>query len=151
MVISKNIFSFILFLLVFNTSTHAGKASPSLVPIINYLLMDSEDNHIKQFNGTWEGLGLQTNGSEWTIEVKIDSNTKKYTIKYPSLSCGGILTFKSSSLNKVEFYEKITYGTSQCIDGGITSLEKTSQDKANFYWYKSTSNQKAFGELERTD
>ena len=146
MVSFKKIFSLLLLYLAINTSVFAEKPA-FIVPIINYILMDTEHNYIKTFDGTWEGWGHQNNGLEWTIKIKIDSNNKRYLIDYPSLNCGGTLTLISSTQDKVEFFEKITYG--RCYDEGITSLHKTSENKADFYWSKEGTSNTAFGELER--
>jgi hypothetical protein len=99
------------------------------------------------FDGVWEGVGIQDNNSSWSIKVTISSG--RYTIDYPSLSCGGELTLLQESSGNIEFREKITYGINACITGGTTILTKVGKTGAEYQWFYPNGNKGATGTLMR--
>jgi len=110
---------------------------------------DTNSQGIKEatsnFEGTWTGTGNQDNGSSWTIKITITPN--HYLIEYPSISCGGELTLLEETPNLMKFKEKITYGRTNCIDGGIVEITKTSEHTAKYNWLHSRGT--AVGNLNR--
>jgi hypothetical protein len=79
-------------------------------------------------SGRWCGIGEQSNpGGEksyWTINLRLDG--REGHIEYPSLDCGGVLTFErtDSSVNMHFFRERITYGRDRCLDGGLLGVQQ---------------------------
>ena len=98
------------------------------------------------FQGVWEGNGYQYNNSKgWTIRIAGANN--QYKIDYPSLRCGGFLTVLNRTANKIEFREKITYGS--CVDNGKTVLTKVDANTVKFDWYEASGPKGANGMLIR--
>jgi hypothetical protein len=99
--------------------------------------------------GTWEGKGLQDDGSAWTIQIVLD-RSGNHTVAYPSLFCGGKLTSIENSLTSVTFKENLTYGVHACIDEGMVKLQKGPAGILNYYWfYPDTNKPGASGKLKR--
>lgn len=88
----------------------------------------------ENIQGTWIGKAKQfNNNSTWSVNVNIENNN--YTVSYPSLSCGGVLTLLNSTKTQAKFRENITYGKSKCVDNGILILAIKSNNKADYKWY----------------
>ena len=80
-------------------------------------------------SGYWCGIGEQHNpGGEksyWTAHLRLTGADGH--MEYPSLDCGGTLTFERTE-GAVHFYrERITYGRDRCLDGGLVAVEKTGE------------------------
>lgn len=79
-------------------------------------------------SGRWCGIGEQTNPdgtkSYWTINLRLEG--RQGHIEYPSLDCGGVLTFErtDSRLNMHFYRERITYGRDRCLDGGLLGVQQ---------------------------
>jgi hypothetical protein len=78
--------------------------------------------------GTWRGTAHQipagAAGSNWSMLMTIDGETG--SIRYPSLHCGGTLTFLSGGTSSAQYRESITYGESACITGGVITASYSS-------------------------
>lgn len=77
-------------------------------------------------SGRWCGIGEQANPdgtkSYWSAELLLRGAEGR--MHYPSLDCGGTLTFERSD-DAVHFYrERIEYGRDRCIDGGLVRVEQ---------------------------
>ncbi|APW66018.1 hypothetical protein LPB137_09210 [Poseidonibacter parvus] len=100
----------------------------------NYISTKNVNLVTKNIQGTWTGKAKQFNNNvTWSVKVNIENNN--YTVSYPSLNCGGILTLLDSSKTQVKFRENITYGRSKCVDNGILTLSTTSNNNAEYKWY----------------
>lgn len=78
-------------------------------------------------SGYWCGAAEQTNPdgtkSYWSANLLL-KGTEGH-MEYPSLDCGGPLTFERME-NGIHFYrERITYGRDRCIDGGLIAVERS--------------------------
>lgn len=78
-------------------------------------------------DGTWEGTKFQTNADRgWKTILEANSKTKKFTIQYPELACGGTLELIKIDKNRAIFTEKIKE-KDVCVDNGyiiITLVDK---------------------------
>ena len=78
-------------------------------------------------DGNWEGTKFQTNADKgWKTILVANSKTKKFTIQYPELACGGTLELISIDKNRAVFTEKIKE-KEICVDNGyiiITLVDK---------------------------
>jgi hypothetical protein len=86
--------------------------------------------------GSWAGVGFQkmSDGKieQWTIRMHIVSRDNA-TIDYPSLNCGGTLTYLRDVGDIREFRERLTYGADRCIDNGTVGLH-AKLGKLIWYW-----------------
>ena len=81
---------------------------------------------------TWIGVGHQTGGWTWDIELMFGQDDLE--INYPSLECGGIWTVETDTKTGEQYYrERLGYGTDNCIDGGRVTLTKT-PDGLKYQW-----------------
>lgn len=97
--------------------------------------------------GKWVGMGVQDNGSSWSIDMTIAEKTS--SIAYPSLGCGGTLTLRESGGATQVFDEKLTYGHTKCIDNGKVRLTKSGTSEVLFQWYRHNGRIEASGTLKR--
>ena len=77
-------------------------------------------------SGYWCGVAEQTNPdgakSYWSANLLLKG--AEGHMEYPSLDCGGPLTFERME-NGIHFYrERIAYGRDRCIDGGLVAVEQ---------------------------
>lgn len=102
----------------------------------------------QNIQGTWTGNARQfNNNTAWSVKVNIIDG--KYTISYPSLNCGGVLTLLKSTKTQANFKEKITYGKLQCVDNGIATIKVTSSNTSEYKWYYKNGKHGASGFLEK--
>jgi hypothetical protein len=79
----------------------------------------------EMLSGSWCGIAEQTNPdgdkSYWSAAMVLRG--VEGTMEYPSLDCGGTLTYERSE-GGVHFYrEQIVYGRDRCLDGGLVAVE----------------------------
>ena len=76
-------------------------------------------------SGQWCGEGDQIGPgyyrSRWAAILVLDGPTGR--MDYPSLACGGTLTFERAEGSVSFFRERIDYGHGRCIDGGLIGIE----------------------------
>lgn len=88
-------------------------------------LLASAPAAAQTLSGQWCGVAEQTgpgdSRSDWDAVVELKGQTG--TTEYPSLKCGGTLTFERRDGN-VHFYrERISYGHGLCFDEGQLGVE----------------------------
>lgn len=88
-------------------------------------LLASAPAQAQTLAGQWCGVAEQTgpgdHRSEWDAVVELKGPTG--TTEYPSLKCGGTLTFERRDGN-IHFYrERISYGHGLCLDEGLLGIE----------------------------
>lgn len=85
--------------------------------------------------GTWVGTAYQYDIGE-TWDVKLVSKKGRYTIKYPSLGCGGKWILIESSSDKMVFQEQISYGAETCNNGGtiVITIDDSEELKLSYYY-----------------
>jgi hypothetical protein len=76
-------------------------------------------------SGQWCGMADQVGPgqyrSEWSARLLLHGATGQ--MHYPSLNCGGSLTFVGQDGGAYFYRERISYGRSRCFDGGFVSIE----------------------------
>jgi hypothetical protein len=97
------------------------------------------DADISWLSGVWEGEATQivAGGSgapaaetgHWTIRLTVQKG--KYTVDYPSVSCGGKWTLLEKGAKTLKFKEKLTYGD-RCVDNGYAVIEKKDASRILF-------------------
>lgn len=99
--------------------------------------------------GTWVGTAYQYDISE-TWDIKLVSKKGKYTIKYPSLGCGGKWILIESNSDKMVFQEKISYGAETCNNGGTIVITFDNSDELKLsYYYPDLNTLNASGNLRK--
>jgi hypothetical protein len=88
-------------------------------------LLASAPAQTQTLSGQWCGVAEQagpgTYRSEWSAVLYLKGATGR--MAYPSLDCGGELTFERTEGN-IHFYrERIDYGRTRCLDGGLVGIE----------------------------
>ena len=109
-----------------------------LLPNLQFEVMAQTKTFPDIYLGTWEGNGIQDNGSQWSILITLNSGnigSVVGTISYPSLRCGGELILMSVDSNKIKLSENLTFGKNSCVNGGTIILEPTLGDYLNFLWF----------------
>ena len=88
-------------------------------------LLASAPAEAQTLSGQWCGWGQQTGPgdyrSAWSGNLSLDGATGH--MEYPSLQCGGTLTFEGVDGNVHWYRERITYGHDRCLDGGRVGVE----------------------------
>ena len=79
-------------------------------------------------------IGTSNKDDGQSFEIVMNGSSKLLEIKYPSLSCFGILKIisKLKNIKTLKFSEKITHGN--CKSKGEIILTQYSNDKRKFYW-----------------
>jgi hypothetical protein len=86
--------------------------------------------------GVWTGTGFQTMStgkiSTWTINLTIDAQGNAAAIDYPTLNCGGALSYLRTVGDVREYRETLSYGTEKCTNNGTIGIR---QKLGKLIWY----------------
>ncbi len=104
-----------------------------------------DDPLLVPFLGTWEGRGVQIDGSTWSIKIIV--TPPNYWIEYPSLSCGGKLDLIEKTNQYLRFKEHIHWGRHKCISGETVEISKLASKKIRYRWFFADGREGATGEL----
>jgi len=112
-----------------------GLLLPDSTPVAN-----AQSSTLSNYLGTWHGKGAQNgSNSNWSIRVAIQQaggqGMVASSIDYPSLSCGGQLSFAGADGQNVVFRESLNYGRQNCTDGGIVQLSALSSEQLAYHWF----------------
>ena len=92
----------------------------------------------RSISGSWEGVGVQDNGSTWAIALKIPTNLvvggSATNIDYPSLNCGGRWTLENISGSNYVFEENIAYGRDNCLVSGTVEITYNNNDTLSYFY-----------------
>ncbi len=86
--------------------------------------------------GVWRGSGSQGNGIEWSILIALTPGPLGSTIgmiAYPSIPCGGELSFQGKSDDSVQLRESLTY-LGPCVDRGRVLLSPKDDQTLDYQW-----------------
>ena len=76
-------------------------------------------------SGHWCGIGEQNNTdgvkSYWSANLTLHGTAGR--MDYPSLECGGTLTFERADGGARFYGERIEYGRDRCLDDGLVKVE----------------------------
>lgn len=98
--------------------------------------------------GLWRGDGVQRNGSNWPMSVRLGG--KIATVEYPTLGCSSKWYKMLESASSSAYWEKIETGKGKCADGGIASLALQKSGNIVFLYSRTPSGPKeAVAVLER--
>lgn len=88
-------------------------------------LLASAPAEAQTLSGQWCGWAEQTGPgdrrTEWSAILSLKGPTG--SMEYPSLDCGGTLTFEGTDGNIHLYRERIAYGRDRCLDGGLVGVE----------------------------
>ena len=104
--------------------TIGGKWAPGSAP-----MKPSVANHAKIPEGVWEGIVQQAGYGSYPVVMEVraaQANTTAGNTNYPSLGCGGPITFAQIKDGTFVYRENIDRGRGKCIDGGFISLTPNS-------------------------
>jgi hypothetical protein len=120
-------FGLLLLILVFTCSVFAQKSQLRL-------------------QGTWEGDGVQMDGSTWTMKLRVRNN--RYFIEYPSLKCRGYWKPISTKSKRTRFLERIP-NSSVCLDKLTVQVERINTNQLNVKYSSTVDNFSATAVLQR--
>ena len=100
---------------------------------ILFCLLAAGTSRAETLSGYWCGVGEQANPdgtkSYWSANLLLRG--AEGNMHYPSLDCGGTLTFERTDNNVHSYRERIDYGRDHCLDGGLVRVE---QQGASVRW-----------------
>jgi hypothetical protein len=107
--------------------------SVALWVVIIATAVSAQTRSVSWMRGTWEGTGYQTDDkSTWTMVLKVQG--RKFSIDYPSLSCGGQWRLISVSASRARFRERLDHGQDKCADRGIVTLQRLNRKQVIYWW-----------------
>lgn len=89
-------------------------------------------NFIASHAGNWRGVGIQTDGSSW--EMQLTLGPTQGIVSYPSLSCGGTWTYSEVGPASLSGDEIIDYGLENCIESGSVYVQPYGEDQLLYMW-----------------
>jgi hypothetical protein len=91
-----------------------------------FCLLAAGTSRAETLSGYWCGVGEQENAdgtrSYWSANLLLRG--AEGNMHYPSLDCGGTLTFERTDDNVHSYRERIEYGRDHCLDGGLVRVEQ---------------------------
>ncbi|MCP4137729.1 MAG: hypothetical protein GY754_42590 [bacterium] len=101
--------------------------------------------------GSWEGTGFQLNSTTtWHISFNANCSGQKYSIAYPTLSCGGYWELVKVDSNNARFIERLQYGKNRCLDNGVIIITKVNNKHISFSHFVDENRLVAFSTLVKT-
>jgi hypothetical protein len=100
-------------------------------------LLSVTDGHAQQaLAGAWTGTAFQLladgRTTSWTINMRIDAQGNATSIDYPTLNCGGSLTYLRAIGDIREYRETLSYGLQRCTNNGTVGFR---QKLGKLIWY----------------
>ena len=90
--------------------------------------LDAQTKSQSWIRGTWEGTGYQIDDqSTWTM--RFTAVGRRFSIEYPSLSCGGKWQLLYINASEARFKEKLGHGTDKCINSGNVTIRRLSHSQ----------------------
>jgi hypothetical protein len=84
--------------------------------------------------GTLAGSVTQSDNNA-TYAVDMELYGSRGSINYPSLRCGGTISFVRAAGGTFWYQESITYGTDKCINGGMIQISPSPfKDPTSWNW-----------------
>jgi hypothetical protein len=87
-------------------------------------LLAASPGEAQTLSGRWcgwaEQIGPGDTRSAWSANLSLDGSTGH--MEYPSLQCGGTLTFEGVDGEVHLYRERIVYGRDLCLDGGLVGV-----------------------------
>lgn len=116
--------------------------------LLTTCLIFAQTSHNSWLQGTWEGNGVQMDGSIWSMKLRVKN--KRYFIEYPSLKCRG--SWKTININskRAVFVERIPH-SSVCLDNLTVQIERINSGRLNVKYSSKVDNFKATAILLRAD
>lgn len=84
-----------------------------------------------EWSGTVDQVGPGNQTGSYPVRMIIDGTQGE--IDYPSLGCGGLLTFQNRNGNVYFYVEHLSYGRDKCIDGGMVAVQSDG-NSVNWAW-----------------
>lgn len=99
------------------------------------VLLCGENSFAEALYGKWSGIVQQFGPGDYKgsyfAEITLEGNSGK--MNYPTLGCGGELSFENEKEGIVSYREHISYGQKKCIDGGLIAV-RPSGDSLQWAW-----------------
>ncbi len=118
-----------------------------LIFSLNAGLAHAGGGFARQYSGEWQGVGVQTDGSDWSMRAEIAQD--QGVIEYPNLGCGGTWRYLDVAESYLTGIELIQYGLNNCIETGNIRLQPYAPDKMLFIWCGEEDGVSAIAILER--
>lgn len=107
--------------------------SVALWVVISAAAVSAQTKSSSWIRGTWEGTGYQTDDkSTWTMVLKAQG--RRFTIDYPSLSCGGRWKLISINASRARFRERLDHGADKCADRGTVTIQRINRNQLLFFY-----------------
>ena len=116
-------------------------------------VVDSDDDRLlRGLVGRWKGVGHQSDGSSWEMEVDVTRLDEGpcAIVQYPSLGCGGYWECLGSAGRRLRAIERITVGTDTCVDRVRVDL-RLSKSQQEVAFTAKTGDVGAAGRLTRAE
>lgn len=83
--------------------------------------------------GTWQGVGVQIDGQEWSMGLIIDPISS--TVSYDGGNCSGTWTHIRVTEAHLVAVEKLTIGLDSCLDGGLLKVERLDENTLLYSYF----------------
>jgi len=94
--------------------------------------MAGDLRHRAEKQSRFYGVGWQDNGNHWSIELLLTPLGGQ--VAYPSLDCSGEWTLIRNRGSELEYVERITLGTENCVALGTVVLSALPGGRLLFTW-----------------
>lgn len=91
------------------------------------------DKFTKANAGTWQGVGIQIDGQEWSMSLSIDPTASE--VAYDGGKCGGTWTHIRVTDDRIVAVEKLTAGLDICLDGGLLQVERFDENSLLYSYF----------------
>lgn len=93
----------------------------------------------QELEGYYSGINKQSIGQEYPVEISFKSVSQdkvSASINYPTLGCGGILSFVGNTYDKRFFFKEVlTKNYNGCVENGTVVIQVLNEKQLVFYWY----------------
>jgi len=107
------------------------------------------DNLSSVFAGDWRGVGIQSDGSDWLIQLSLEPGGA--AVDYPEFPCGGRWESAEETSSHFAATEQLEYGQKICIDNSPVRLSRLSASQLLAVWLDENGAEIAIAVLHRNN
>lgn len=116
-----------------NARLLTGTSGAAILLLLAFASVSAQTKSNSWLKGTWEGTGYQTD-DQTTWAMRLTARGHRFSIEYPSLTCGGRWQLVSINSYRARFKERLDHGQDKCANNGNVTIQRVSRRQVFFFY-----------------